>query len=126
MGFNTSLALLYAWAPKGKRARCGSNNLLLPSSIRYLAAGHGERALCRVGKLLLFGFEVLFTAVRSLEETLPYSPLDLLGDDLRLNVLAKSLHIRRHAAPNLGHLSLYTLRCLAHGLSCPFNHSIHY
>ena len=87
----------------------GSNNLLLPSSIRYLAAGHGERALCRVGELLLFDFEVLFTAVRGLAETLPYSLLDLLDDDLRLNVLAKILYVRGHAAPDLGHLSLYTL-----------------
>jgi len=56
--------------------------LLLPSCIRDLATGQGERALGRGGKILMFGFEVRFAAARYLAETLPDGLLDLLGDFL--------------------------------------------
>lgn len=78
--------------------------LLLPSSVRDFAADRGERVLRGVGKLLLFGFEVRFAAVRSLAEALTHGLLDLLGDDLRLDVLAQVGHVRLHTAPDLGHL----------------------
>ena len=93
--------------------------LLLPSSVRDLAAGQGERALCGVGEVLLFGFEVRLAAVRSPAETLAYGSPDLLGEDMRLDVLSKILHVRGHAPPDLEHLPLYALRRLAHRLSRP-------
>src|SRR5215212_5843154 len=45
---------------------------------------------------------------------------DLLADDLWVDVLAKVPHVPGHARPDLEHLSLYALRCLAHDLNCPF------
>ncbi len=68
------------WCP----VRAGSRRtfLLLPSSVRDLAADQGERALGGVGEPLLFCFEVRFATVRSLEDARPYRLLNLLGDDL--------------------------------------------
>ena len=93
--------------------------LLLPSSVRNLPAGQGERALCGAGKVLLFALEVRLTTFRSLAETLTYTSPDLIGNYMRLNVLAKILHVRGHAPPNLEHLLLYALRRLAHYLILP-------
>jgi hypothetical protein len=64
--------------------------LLLPSSVRDLPAGQGERALCGVGKILLFSLEVCLAAFRSLAQTLAYTSPDLLGDAMGLDVLAKT------------------------------------
>ena len=110
----------------GRRSRvCGSRRavLLLPSSVRDLA-NQGERALGGVGEVPLFSCEVCFAMLRSLAETLPNSLLGLLGHNLGLKVLAQVFHVRRHAAPDLEHLPLYTLMYLAHGLSCPFTYSM--
>jgi hypothetical protein len=93
--------------------------LLLLSSVRNLPAGQGERALCGVGKVLLFSLKVRLTTFRSLAETLTYASPDLLGDYMRLDVLAKILHVRGHAPSNLEHLPLYALRRLAHHLILP-------
>src|SRR3712207_2981738 len=38
-------------------------------------------------------------------------------------MLAQIVHVRGHAAPYLQHLPLYTLRCFAHSLGCPFTYS---
>jgi hypothetical protein len=93
--------------------------LLLLSPVRNFPAGQGERALCGVGKVLLFGLKVRLTTFRSLAETLTHASLDLLGNYMRLNVLAKILHVRGHAPSNLEHLPLYALRRLAHHLILP-------
>jgi hypothetical protein len=80
--------------------------LLLPSSVRDLAAGLGEGTLGRVGQLLLFGLKVHLTSFRSLTQTSAYTLLNLLGDGMGLEVLAKILHVRGHAPPDLEHLPL--------------------
>ena len=106
----------------GRRSRvCGSRRavLLLPSSVRDLA-NQGERALGGVGEVPLFSCEVCFAMLRSLAETLPNSLLGLLGHNLGLKVLAQVFHIRRHAAPDLEHLPLYTLWCLTHRLTLSY------
>src|SRR5918998_2312818 len=54
-------------------------------------------------------------------DPVPYLRADLLADDLGVDVLAEVLNVRDHAAPDLEHLPLYALRCLAHDLNCPFN-----
>jgi hypothetical protein len=59
-----------------------------------------------VDEILLLGLLVCFTEFGSLAETLAYTLLNLLGDYMRLDVLAKILHVRGHAPPNLEHLPL--------------------
>src|SRR5215212_791726 len=78
--------------------------VLLPSCVRDLAAGQGDRTLDRVSEILLFGLEVCFATVRSPTETLPDGLLDLLDNDLRLKMLAQIVYVRRHAAADLEHL----------------------
>ncbi len=53
--------------------------LLLPSSVRKLAADQGEQALCGVGVVLQFSFQFRLAAIHNPTETLAYGSLDLLG-----------------------------------------------
>src|SRR4051812_12280865 len=50
---------------------------------------------------------------------LAYASPGLLSEDVQLDVLAKILHVRRHAPPDLEHLPFYALWRLAHRLICP-------